>query len=141
MEPILIYADPESSEEHAANIFKSCRMYKPQPVSVPNNTRSKHSERNRDVFRPVGTMASGPPVQNVPRDIFCTYISRSLAYHQTRERKHIGLERHHDSHQNCQRNAVEEHVTQDAALVAVPIGSRAGHYDTLRVDHLTHHTP
>src|SRR5437879_11811960 len=69
-------------------------MYKPQRVSVPNNTRSKHSERNRDVFRPVGTMASGPPVQsvqNVPRDIFCTYICRSLAYHQTRARSTYAL--------------------------------------------------
>jgi hypothetical protein len=50
MEPILIYADPESSDEQAANIFKSCQMYKPQPVLVPDNIRSKRIERN-GIFR------------------------------------------------------------------------------------------
>jgi hypothetical protein len=32
MEPILIHADPESNDEQAANIFNSCRMYKPQAL-------------------------------------------------------------------------------------------------------------
>jgi hypothetical protein len=44
MEPILIYADPGSSDEQAANVVNSCRKYKPQPVLVLNETRPKHTE-------------------------------------------------------------------------------------------------
>jgi hypothetical protein len=44
MEPILIYADPESSDKQAANVVNSCQKYKPQPVLVLNETRSKRTE-------------------------------------------------------------------------------------------------
>jgi hypothetical protein len=51
MEPILIYADPGPSDEQAANVVNSCRKYKPQPVLVLNETRSKRTEASwRKVF-------------------------------------------------------------------------------------------
>src|SRR5208282_2044222 len=61
-----------------------------------------------------------------------------LPQHQTGERKYIGLERHHDSHQSRQRKAVEEYVAQDVAFVPVPLGSGAGYDDALRIDHFAH---
>ena len=51
------------------------------------------------------------------------------------KRKYVGLESHYDSHQSRERNAVEEHVAQDVALVSVPFGRRTGDDDALRIDH------
>jgi len=43
MEPILIYADPESSDRQVVNDIHSRRKYKPQPVLGPNNTLSRRT--------------------------------------------------------------------------------------------------
>ncbi len=42
------------------------------------------------------------------------------------------------AHQRGQREAVEEHVAQDVAFVAVPLRGRRRDDDALRVDHLAH---
>src|SRR5579864_6638738 len=66
-------------------------------------------------------------------------VSVRLPHHQTGEWKYIGLEGHEDSHQSRQRNAVEEHVTQDIALVSVPLRGGAGNDNALGIDHFSHH--
>src|SRR5690348_15509145 len=62
-----------------------------------------------------------------------------LVCDQTGERKHVGLQGYHDAHQSREHNAVEEDVTQDFALMSVPLGSGAGDDDALRINHLAHH--
>ena len=56
-----------------------------------------------------------------------------------RERVDVGLQHHQAAHQHREHDAVEEHIAQDVAFVAVPAGRGGGHDDGLRVDHLAHH--
>ncbi len=62
-----------------------------------------------------------------------------LANHHLVERPGVGVQRHQNADQGRQRDAMEEHVAQNAALVPVPVGRSARHHDALRVNHLAHH--
>jgi len=71
MEPILIYADPESSAKQAANVFNPCRMHKSQPVLVLNNTSSERSERNGDLSPVCGQIQPIPNLVTAITDETC----------------------------------------------------------------------
>ena len=60
-------------------------------------------------------------------------------YDQFGKWKDVGLHEHQDPYQASQRDAVEEDVTQDVPLMAIPFRRRAGDDDALRIYHFAHH--
>src|SRR6266498_3909111 len=56
------------------------------------------------------------------------------------EWENICLQKDQNSHQDRERKAVKEHVTQNAAFMSVPIGRGARDDDALGIDYFTHDT-
>src|SRR5688572_28892749 len=67
-------------------------------------------------------------------------IAYLLTHDERRERPHVRLRHHKQSHQPSQRQAMEEHITQNFTFMPIPLCCSRRDDDTLRIDHLAHDT-
>lgn len=65
-------------------------------------------------------------------------VGTALVHHELCEREYVGLQKHQDTYQAGQCDAVEENVPQNVSLMPVPFRGRAGDDDALGINHLAH---